>query len=459
MVLFQQIMSTFGAAIMLPILIFVFEILFLKVKPGQALKSALYIGVGLNALVSILNPFFLGLMGEAVTEMITTGGIQLPYVDTGWGVLSALTYSTTIGAAIIPVGILVNVLLLRLGLSETLDLDVWNFWQWAFVGTLIYYKTGNYFLGLAAAVLMELICLFLADLAGPSMRSFFNLPNLSFPHGSMISGTLIALIFRWPLEKLGVMKLKVNSESIRKRFGPFGDAVVMGFIVSLVIGLIAWSGKLGDMVTWGKILKLGVGTGGFIYLYPKATAALLEGFQVLSDSIRDILSRRGSQREINFGMDGALTVGHPDSITTGLLSMIIAVLLVFFLPGNRFLMLADLGVTPFFLAAGIVAIMGGNIIASVITTTISLIITLYFSTWISPVFNTIATKIGGIDVVHGAALVGADIRPIAGISYYAGGQWLTLIGGIILMLGLMYLVKRHPKIREKITGFAEDTQA
>lgn len=454
MELFKQIMSTFGAAIMLPVLIFIFEIC-LRVKPAKAFKSAVYIGIGLNGLVSILNPYFLGLMGNAVSEMITNGGIQLPYVDTGWGVLSALSYSTTIGAMIIPVGIVVNLVLLRLGLTDTLDIDVWNFWQWAFIGTMIYYGTDNYALGLVAAVVMELFCLLLADIAGPAMRKFFNLPGLSFPHGSMISGTLVGLVLRWPMEKLGIMKIKVNSETIRKKLGPLGDSVVIGFLVAVIIGLIAWSGRWSDMATWAAILKLGIGTGAFIYLYPKATGALLEGFRALSDRVREILIKKGTNREINFGMDGALCVGHPDAITTGLLSMIVAVAMVFFLPGNRFLMLADLGVTPFFLAAGTVAVMGGNIVASLISTIVSLAITFYFSTAISPIFNTIAAKIGGIDVVQGAALVGADIRPLAGICFYIGQNWISVLIAIAALIGLMVAIKKKPIIREKLTGFKE----
>src|SRR5699024_9154117 len=157
---------TFGAAIILPVFIFIAELV-LKIKPGQAFKSAIYIGIGLNGLVSILNPYFLGAMGAAITEMIATQGIQLPYIDTGWGVLSALSYSTTIGAAIIPVGMIVNLVLIRFDFTDTLDIDVWNYWQWAFIGTLIYYQTGNYVMGITVAVLMELICLALADIAAP----------------------------------------------------------------------------------------------------------------------------------------------------------------------------------------------------------------------------------------------------------------------------------------------------
>lgn len=449
---FQQVMSTFGAAIILPVFIFFAELI-LKIKPGKAFKSAIYIGIGLNGLISVLNPYFLGAMGNAVSEMVTTQGIELPYIDTGWGVLAALSYSTTIGAAIIPVGLVVNLILIRFNFTDTLDIDVWNYWQWAFIGTLIYYQTGNYLLGITVAVLMELICIALADIAAPKMQAFFELPGISFPHGSMISGTLVAMLFRWPLEKMGILKINLNSSSIQKKFGVFGDSVVIGFLIAILIGMIAWAGRYQEMETWGSILKIGIATGSFIYLYPKATAALLEGFEVLSDRVRVLVSGGNSDRKIDFGMDGALAVGHPDTITTGLITMIVAVGMIFFLPNNEFLMLADLGVTPFFLAAGTVAIMNGNIIASIMTNIFSLALTFYFSTWISPVFNTIARQIGGIDVESGQALVGADIRPVAGITYYLGQNWIITIISIVVVLAVMRVVRKSPKMREILTGY------
>lgn len=115
-------------------------------------------------------------------------------------------------------------------------------------------------------------------------------------------------------------------------------------------------------------------------------------------------------------------------------------------------MLGDLGVTPFFLAAGTVAVMNGNLIASVITNIVSLGITFYFSTWISPVFNGIARQIGGIDVEAGSALVGADIRPVAGVAYYLGQNWILIIVSIIAIIVLMKYVRNNNKVREILTG-------
>ena len=452
MELFQEIMKTFGAAILLPVIIFIFEILF-GTKPSRALRSAIYIGIGLNGLVAVLNPYFLGLMGSAVSEMVVNKGIQLPYVDTGWALLAAVAYSTMIGAIIIPVGIAVNLIMIYFKLHDTLDLDIWNFWHWAFVGSMVYYGTGSFWCGILSAVAIELFLLFAGDITAPQFQKFFKLPGISIPHASAQGGLIVTILFRWLFEKIGLNKINVNSELIRRKFGIFGDSVVIGFFVAVAMGIIAWFSELGKMATWSRVLVLGMGTGAFIYLYPKATAALLEGFAILNDKVRGLLSKHGSTRKINFGMDGALCVGNPDTITVALLTMITTVPLIFLLPGNRFLMLADLGVTPFFLAGTAVAIFNGNIVTAYITNVVNVAITLYMSSAISPVFASLVQHIGAKLPATGAAMVGADVRPLHGACYYIGLYPGVLAMAIVLILGLMYLYRKNPTMFYKSNGY------
>lgn len=450
--MFTMIVKTFGAAVLLPIVILIFELI-LGVKFSKALRSALYIGVGLNGLVSVLNPYFMGLIGKAVSDMITTGGVHLPYVDTGWALLAAVGYSTQIGALIIPIGIIVNIIMLLLHWTDTLDLDVWNFWHWAFIGSMVYYATNNLVYGLLTAVAVEMFLLILADITAPTMQKFFNLPGLAFPHASGQGGTLIAVPLKWFFDKIGLTKIQISSRTIREKFGILGDSVVVGFIIATIIGFIAWRNKLGDMQTWSGILALGIGTGAFIYLYPKATGALLEGFVPLNERVREILSKRGVNRKLNFGMDSALTIGHPDVLTTGLLTMLTTVPLIFLLPGNKFIMLADLGVTPFFLASAVTAIMGGNIIASYITTVIAVIITLYFASAASPLFAHIVTLIGTQLPDTGKAIVGADMRPLHGLFWLLGQSPIGLVVAFIGIFAMLFFFKRSPEVWYKAFGY------
>ena len=451
----SEIMKTFGAAVMLPIIILLLELV-IGVKPSKAIRSAIYVGVGLNGLVTILNPFFTGLIGNAVSDMVTTSGINLPYVDTGWSLLAAIGYSTTIGALVIPIGIIINIIMLLLHWTDTLDLDIWNFWHWAFIGSMVYYATGSLLYGVLITIAVEMFLLIIGDMTAPTMQKFFNLPGIAFPHASAQGLAIIAVPLRWIFEKIGLMKIKVDSKTIRKKFGILGDSVVVGFIIAVVIGIIAWKDKLGLMSTWSGILSLGIGTGAFIYLYPKATAALLEGFAALSDRVRGILSKKAVKRKISFGMDGALTIGNPDVLTTGLLTMITTVPLIFFLPGNKFILLGDLGVTPFFLASASVAIMGGNIICSYITDVIGVALTLYGSSYFAPLFSHTVKTIGVALPNTGSATVGADMRPIHSIFTFLGQSPIGIAVAFACIFIMLYSFKKHPTAWYKAFGYIDN---
>jgi len=196
-------------------------------------------------------------------------------------------------------------------------------------------------------------------------------------------------------------------------------------------------------------------------MYPKATAALMEGFEPLTSRVTELLSKSGSQRGLNFGMDSALCIGHPDVITTGLLVMLTTVPLMFLLPGNRILILGDIGVTPFFLASAITAIMGGNIITSYIATTISVIVTLYFSSAVSTNFASLLTTIGIALPDTGSAVVGADTRPLHGL-FWMLGKWtiggipLGLILAFVCIFAMLFFFRRNKKAWYRAFGYEEE---
>ena len=56
---------------------------------------------------------------------------------------AAIAFGSSVGLWVIPIGILVNVALLLAGLTRTLNVDVWNFWHFAFVGSLVVAATGS----------------------------------------------------------------------------------------------------------------------------------------------------------------------------------------------------------------------------------------------------------------------------------------------------------------------------
>src|SRR5690625_5236211 len=145
MKLFEEVMQWFldlGASVMLPIIFLIFGLI-LGVKLGRAFRAALTIGVGfigLNLVIGLLTDN----LGPAAEAMVANYNLNLQTIDVGWPAASAIAYGTLLGSMAIVIGIGVNIILLIIGRTKTLNVDIWNFWHVAFTGSLIYAATQNF---------------------------------------------------------------------------------------------------------------------------------------------------------------------------------------------------------------------------------------------------------------------------------------------------------------------------
>jgi PTS system galactitol-specific IIC component len=69
--------------------------------------------------------------------MVEQTGINLPVVDLGWPPLSAITWGSPIAPFVIPLTMLINVIMIAIKQTRTVDVDMWNYWHFAsFVGSI-----------------------------------------------------------------------------------------------------------------------------------------------------------------------------------------------------------------------------------------------------------------------------------------------------------------------------------
>lgn len=323
-----------GASVMLPILLFVFALI-LGIKPSKAFKAGLTIGIGfigLNLVIGVLTKN----LGPASQAMVKNFGLHLATIDIGWPAASAIAYGTVLGGLAIPVGVITNVILLLLGLTKTLDVDVWNYWHIAFTGSLIYVVSHNFALGLFTMVVHVMIIYLLADMAAPIVQKQYGLEGVSFPQGASAPGYLLALPINWLLDRIpGINKIKITPETIQKKMGIFGDSSVMGLIIGIVIGILA-------RYPISKILQLGVSTAAVLVLMPRMVSLLMEGLAPISEGANKFVSSKFPGRDLYIGMDSALATGNSTVLSSSLILVPITLFLSVILPGNNVLPFGDL---------------------------------------------------------------------------------------------------------------------
>ena len=424
-----------GSIVVLTILIFIFGLI-LGTKPGKAFTSALTVGVGfvgLNLVIDLLS----NSLGPAAQQMVERFGLNLTTIEVGWPAAAAI-----LGSLAIPIGVVLNVVLIIFGLTKTLNVDIWNIWHAAFISSLVYALTGNFAMGIAATVIYLMMILLMGDILGPIINKFYGFPNITFPHGTAAPGFVFALPMNWLFDRIpGLRDWKADPESIQKRFGVFGDSTVMGFLIGLIIGILAGY----DVAGTGQ---LAVKTGAVMVIMPKMVALLMEGLTPISESANDFVKKRFPGRELYIGMDAALSVGHPAVLSSSLLLVPITILLAVVLPGNTTLPFGDLATIPF-LVCLMAAVFGGNIIRTVIAGTIYMTSILYITSWVAPLVTT-AAKSANFDLQGNSTITALAEGGLWTTWLYVGLtkvlSWggLAIIGAIVV-IGLIYVNKVLPK--------------
>lgn len=385
-----------GSTVMLPIIIFVFGLI-MRAGFSKSFKSGVTIGIGftgINLVITLLTDQ-LGPVAQAMTERL---GLDLQVIDIGWPAMSSISWAWAAAGLMIPIGLVINFVMLTLKLTKTMNVDIWNYWQFAFVGYAVTTVSGSLPMGIIAASALSILALILADYTQPFVEKFFGMPGISFPHLTALGFLPLVVPLNWLIDKIpGLNKLNANPETIRKRFGIFGEPMSMGLIIGLALGILG--GQKIDAV-----LKLAITMAAVMYLMPKMVAILMEGLIPISEAAREFMAKHFGDREIFIGLDAAVSLGEPSVIAVGLLLVPITILLAIVLPGNKLLPFADLAVIPFIVCL-ITAMSKGNVIRALIVGTVVMACVLLMATNLASIETQMALT-AGIKMPAGASQIG-----------------------------------------------------
>jgi PTS system galactitol-specific IIC component len=454
----QGFVDALGSFVLLPVFIFVFAII-LGTPVGRAFRSAVVIGVAFVGINLVINLMW-GSLTDVSQAMVSNLGIQRDIIDVGWPSAAAIAFGSSVGLWVIPIALIVNVIMLVLRLTNTLNVDVWNFWHFAFIGSLIVAATGQLWLGIAGAAIMAALMLFFADWTAPAVQEFYNLPGISIPHGTSSAFVPLAIPLNWVIDQIpGLRDLEADPEAIERTFGStFGDPMVLGLIIGIVLGIIGYIPTLaaeGFQAFLAGVLQLGVNLAAVMVLLPRMVQILMEGLIPISEAARDFMRKRAADREVYIGLDSAILIGHPAVISSALLLVPIAILLSIILPGNRVLLFADLAVIPFVIAI-FAPITRGNVVRIVIIGTVALAIGFFFANALAPLMTQAAVA-ADFAVPENAAMIvsiadGFLPTPWLFTTLVANLHWIGIIVLLLALAVVLFFYLRNPRAWERIAG-------
>ena len=416
------------------------------------------IGVGFIGLGLVINSLLGTTLSPAVQEMVNRFGLSLTVVDVGWPAAAAIAMGSTVGLIIIPLGLVVNIVMLLTNTTQTVDVDIWDYWHFAFTGALVSIVTNSYVFGIIAAILNMIVIMVLGDYTAPLVEESLQMPGVSLPHGFTTAYAPIAMLFNWIFDKIpGVRDIDINTDTLQKKFGVFGEPILVGTVIGLVIGVLAYwdGGNVAASIT--KVLSLGVSLGAVLVLIPKMAALLMEGLLPISDAASTFVNKHFKNRgKIYIGLDSAVGVGHPVTLAISFILVPLCIFLAVILPGNKVLPFADLAVIPWMFVL-ITPVVHNNGFRGIFIGLIVLTVGLYIATDLSPLITTAASNVqfdmGGAaaisSICDGANPLTWLIVRIGGI---ANGLGLAIIGIATLALAIWNKRRIHKEALELHTS-------
>lgn len=431
-----QYIIDMGASVMLPIVIALISVA-IGVKIGKAVRSGLMIGVGfvgLGLIVDMMNAE----LGPAAAAMSQRFGLSLSVVDIGWPGASPMTWSSNIATVAIPVAIGVNVLMIALKLTKTVNIDIWNIWHMTFTGAIAYAVTGNFWLGILGVVLHAAIAYKLGDLWAPLLADYFELEGLTVPHGTAAYMAPVACVVDAVMEKIpGVNKIDISADSLQEKVGVLGEPIVIGGILGAVVGFLAGYGPQ-------EALPLGVKMSAVMVLMPKVVKCIMDGLLPLSERAKEVLTKKFGNSEFYIGLDPAILLGDSQVVTAGLIFIPLTLLIAVLVPGNQVLPFGDLATIGFFIAIA-VAVHNGNLFRTLFSGSLIMFMTIWIANQTIPWMTALARTTGSTDGTSSIAALDQGGCPLTYIytqvctrENLAGLAAIAVIYGICILFAVRY---------------------
>jgi PTS system galactitol-specific IIC component len=422
-----DVLNIGGPAVFMPVIMFFFALAF-RMSIRRSFEAALKLGIAYTGIFLVLE-FMLKAIGEASRVMVGRTGAQFVALDVGWPVMAAVAFATPVGMLVIIVGLLVNLLLIALGLTRTIDVDIWDYWHAAFAGAIALTLTGDMPLALLIAAFTQVYAIKHADW---TKKMFWNIWPGYKGYSIVVDWLTATWIGVWAkaiIEKITprISKVRADVDGIRQRLGVFGEPAVVGLIIGAAIGIAA-----GYKII--EIFVLAIQSATVFILLPIVAGMLMEGLVPIAEGVRDFMVKRYAGREILIGMDSAITMGHPGVILLTTLTAPIYIVAALLLPGNQILPYADI-ISPYWWA-GVIALTGGNIIFSLLISIPVIIVYLTTANLIWPTFTEMALSVGAIEAGQKVGFIWVEPAFIVG---FLAGKFMSIPIAYLFVIALIVI--------------------
>lgn len=386
-----QYIVDLGSYVFVPILMCIIGLIF-GLKPSKAIKAGVTVGIGLIG-VSIVSTLTADSLSPVINEMVKVLNLNLTAIDVGGSPAAAVGFGSLLGAALIIVILITNIVLVALKLTKTVNVDIYNFWYFAITAGFVQLLTGSYWLAILAGVTHAILGLKVADVMAHRTQEIIGIDAISIPHGFAAASAPLFMLLDKVYDRIPYLKHRKESEEesgehgIEKVIGSvLGQPIYLGLIMGLLFGVVAGYDFKG-------IADVTMKTAAIMMLFPTMVKMIVNGLIPISNQAKKFFTTHFKDRELYIGLDSAVTIGHPVTISVGFLMIPVFMVFAAILPGNTTLPLGEVPFAAFYVCFATI-VHRGNRKRTIISSLIFIPIVLWISSWAAPLFTELASNAG-----------------------------------------------------------------
>lgn len=378
-----------GSYIFVPMLMCLIGLLF-GLKFPKALRAGAMVGVGLVG-VSIVSTLTSQSLGPVINEMVKVLNLNLTAIDVGGSPAAAVGFGGLLGASLIVIIIFVNIVMVALKLTNTVNVDVYNFWYFAITAGFVQILTGSFWLAILAGVTHAILGLKVADIMAHRTQQIIGIEAIAIPHGFAAASAPLFLLLDKVYDHIPFLahrKMEEEyEEETKKGIGHyigaiFGERIYLGLIMGMFFGIVAGYDFKG-------IADVTIKTAALMELFPTMVKMLVNGLIPISNQAKQFFTKHFADRELYIGLDSAVTIGHPVTISVGFLMIPVFMIVAAVLPGNTTLPLGEVPFAAFYVCFATI-VHRANRRRTIVSSLIFIPIVLWISSWAAPMFTELA---------------------------------------------------------------------
>ena len=300
--IFEPIIKLGAAPIMLIVLtVIAFAV---GVNFFHALEGGIKLAIAITAISSVI-----GLLTDtyqpALNAFVKSTGINLSITDLGWAPLATITWGSPYTLFFLAILVIVNLILLFLNRTNTLDVDIFDIWHLSFTGLLAIYFGANLFVATVLVIFIGVLKIINSDLMKPTFNDLLDdwenpmtTTHLNYMMNPviMVFDKLFDKLFPW-LDKYDFDAAKLN-----EKIGFWGSRFAIGIYLGIFIGLISHQ----DIKS---ITTLAFMAATCLELFSIIGSWFIAAVEPLSQGVADFANKRLGGRMLNIGLDWPFLAG------------------------------------------------------------------------------------------------------------------------------------------------------